>query len=565
MFRRLAALSVVVGVASCSKSEVQGGAGQGSPTTPAPAAPSHPSLTVFALAEMRGQIGPCGCTSDPLGDISRTTQVVADARAKGPVLVLDAGSLLYSAAPIPAHLAAQEELKADLLAKIYKDELRVAAVGLGWADLPAGTKGVRFARTESNVQDASYPVVAPQVLAAGGAKVGVFGVIEKDAAKLDLADPVETGKAAVGKLRKDGAQIVVALVQASSKRDATSLVRDIGGIDLAIAGLGQAAPEPNEVEVQATKVGDGWLVIPVNRGQIVPRIDLYLRGAGPLVDAVGPAAAEAKLAQMDRQLASLDADLAKFAADPDADASFVATKKAEREQLAAQRADLKAHPLVVPQTGSYFTLQQIKINRALACSVSVQEQVKQYDKAAGEANLAAAAQKKVPAPPKGQASYVGMDKCDDCHSDEVAFWKKTVHAQAWQTLVDRGQEYDFSCTGCHVTGWEKPGGTNLAHTDGLRDVQCETCHGPGSIHVAKGGEERPFAVVRNPPKDLCASQCHTKEHSDTFQYEAYLRDIVGPGHDPKAREKLGNGPTGHELRKAAIDKAGRQVGANCTR
>ena len=99
------------------------------------AASARAEAPVFALAEVRGQIGPCGCTSDPLGDISRTTQLVEDARKAGPVLVIDAGSLLYSKDPVPAHLDAQEELKADLLATVYSQNLQVAALGLGPADL----------------------------------------------------------------------------------------------------------------------------------------------------------------------------------------------------------------------------------------------------------------------------------------------------------------------------------------------------------------------------------------------------------------------------------------------
>jgi len=68
-----------------------------------------------------------------------------------------------------------------------------------------------------------------------------------------------------------------------------------------------------------------------------------------------------------------------------------------------------------------------------------------------------------------------------------------------------------------------------------------------------------------PPDDLCASQCHTREHSDTFQREAYLRDVIGPGHGEAARKKLGDGPTGAQLRKAGLDKAGTALGAGCTR
>ena len=53
-----------------------------------------------------------------------------------------------------------------------------------------------------------------------------------------------------------------------------TLVRDIGGVDLAIAGLGENAPEPDKIEVEATKVGDGWLVIPANRGQVLSRVGI---------------------------------------------------------------------------------------------------------------------------------------------------------------------------------------------------------------------------------------------------------------------------------------------------
>src|SRR5437588_5862849 len=87
-------LAMLVLVACCSKSEVKGGGASADPV------PTKPTFTLFALAEVRGQIGPCGCTSDPLGDISRTAKLVEAARAAGPTLVVDAGSLLYSQSPV---------------------------------------------------------------------------------------------------------------------------------------------------------------------------------------------------------------------------------------------------------------------------------------------------------------------------------------------------------------------------------------------------------------------------------------------------------------------------------
>ena len=563
MFRRLGLLAALAGAACCSKSEVKS-TGAVAANDPA----RKPTFTVFALAEVRGQIGPCGCTSDPLGDISRTAQLIARARAEGPVVVVDAGSLLYSRSPIPAELATQEELKASLLADTYQKVLKIDGLGLGPADLPAGRQdGVEHLRVPRLVSNApEISAVAPRLIEIGGAKAGVFGVIGDGAvAGIKLGDAVAAGKQAVAGLRRQGAQVVIGLVQAANKTAAAKLVREIGGIDLAIAGLGALAPEPERVEIEPQRVGDGWLVVPVNRGQIVARLDVTVRDAGPLADAVGPAAAGAKLAALDKQLAALDADLAAFAADKTADPAFVAQKKQERAQLAADRDRLKRQPLIVPPHGGYFTLEQIRINKTLACDTAVQDAVSNYYRATGEANAKAAASVPVIPPAKRQAGYSGTQSCADCHADADAFWKKTVHARAWKTLEDRGQQFDFDCIGCHVTGWAKPGGSNLGHNDKLRDVQCETCHGPGSIHVAKAGLETPAAIKLAPAADLCATECHTKEHSDTFQLEAYMRDIVGPGHGEERRKQLGDGPTGAQLRKAALDKAGRTLGAGCTR
>ena len=560
MSRRVGLLAALVATACCSKSDVKsGGTGTGS----APAAPPPPpTLTVFALAEVRGQIGPCGCTTDPLGDIARTTQLVSDARKAGPTVLVDAGSLLYGKIPIPELQKTQEDLKATLIGKVYKEQLAADAVGLGPADLAYGPTGdLKLPRTAVNL-DGMQP---PKLVDAGATKVGVFGVIAEGAIGVAVKEPVAAAKAAVADLKKRGARVVIALVQAPDKRVAVKLVRDVGGIDIAVAGLGQNAPEPEAIEIEPQKIDGAWLVIPANRGQVISRVDLWLRGDGPLADAVGPSAATAKAAGIDKQLAALDADLKRFAADKSADAQFVAQKQRERDELAATRQKLLAQPYAVPATGNYFTLAQLRISKKLACSAAVQDQVTAYFHAAGEANVKLAAALPVTPAKKGEPTYVGDATCDDCHSDAVEFWKKTVHAKAWQTLVERGQELDLDCIGCHVTGYQKPGGSNLGHNDKLRDVQCEVCHGPSSIHVAKGGEEKPPKVVRNPPKEMCARECHTKEHSDTFQYEAYLRDIVGPGHGEDLRKKLGDGPTGAQLRKAALDKAGRELGARCVR
>ena len=530
--------------------------------------PGPPSFTLFALAEVRGQLGPCGCTSDPLGDLARTAQVINDARAKGPVLVVDAGSLLYAKAnPGPAH-AAQEEKKAELLVRSYQDNLKVAAIGLGPADLIAGPARVRPARQLANAAaDSNVPIEPPKIVKVGDVNVGIFGVAEADTVVgVPVTDPVAAGKAAVAKLRGDGATVIVGLLQSSSKRNVLALAKAIGGIDFAVAGLGSAAPEPDQISPRAEDLGDGtFLVVPSNRGQIVSRVDVMVRKTGPFTDAVGPGAARDVATQLDRQLASLDKDVAAFAADPNADYAFVASKKNERAALAADKAALARTPWRLPANGSFFGFEQVKINKALGCDAAIQKATGEFNLAVGQANVAFAAGQPIAKLLKGAPSYVGAEACADCHQEAVDFWKTTRHAQAWKTLEDRSQQFDLDCIGCHVTEWDKPSGATMAQNENLRNVQCETCHAPASIHVAKGGEDKPLSIMKEPPRDLCASTCHTKEHSDTFDFKPYLRDVLGPGHGEKEREALGDGPTGKSLRSAALEKAGKLLGPGCSK
>jgi hypothetical protein len=295
----------------------------------------------------------------------------------------------------------------------------------------------------------------------------------------------------------------------------------------------------------------------------VLRVDLHFRG-GPLVDAIGPARAAIDVARLDTRIDEIRADLARWDKDPNADADFVTQNRDEVARLAAERDALRAEPLRRPATGSWFTLTRVPIKKRLACDADVLAAKHRYDAEVAELNRKASAGETPPPVEPGKAGYVGMDECAFCHKAQVAFWQRTKHAKAWGTLVDVSKQWNRDCVGCHATGWLEPGGAVFAAIDKLKDVQCETCHGPGSLHVDADGK-RTDTLVRKPAAAFCAGKCHTPEHSDTFQYEAYLRDVVGPGHGDKLRTALGPGTTGAELRGAALAKAGRGIGAGCER
>lgn len=101
-----------------------------------------------------------------------------------------------------------------------------------------------------------------------------------------------------------------------------------------------------------------------------------------------------------------------------------------------------------------------------------------------------------PAPspgPQAAATYVGGDACRKCHFTEHKAWLDTGHSRAWENLPERYRdpaqtdERGRACIACHVTGWQQPGGfQDVEASANLLGVQCEACHGPGSLHLEVG-------------------------------------------------------------------------------
>jgi len=520
-------------------------------------------LTIFFTGELKGTIEPCGCTTNPLGDLARTAKLLDSARTGGATLYVDGGSMLYTHNPIPPDLGAQEDLKAKLLLDVFGKELAPAAIGLGPFDLSRGPSAVAPARMAANVPATAGIALEPaKVVEVGGVKVGLYGVVSPAALEpfsIEASDPVAAARTAIAELRGKGAQLVVGIAH-MTKGEAKSLAREAPGTDILV--VGQNLPEPKMISRGPDRVGDTWLVAPANRGQVVTRLDVTMRENGALIDAIGEARAKAEIASLDARVAEIEGKLGQWKADPNADPSFVEQKEKERTSLIAEREALAKSPLRVPAAGPYFAMEQVEIAKRLPCAPDVVAAKVAFDKAAGEANLEAAKNDKPRAPDAGQAGYVGSEECSYCHAEALSFWNDTRHAHAWKSLTDAGKEFNRDCIYCHVTGFGKPGGSTLGFNEILRNVQCETCHGPGSIHVEKDGHDQPRTIVRAPEKTLCIG-CHSEEHSDTFEFEAYLRDVTGTGHGAEFRAKLGDGPTGRELRSAGLERTGKAIGAGC--
>jgi len=120
--------------------------------------------------------------------------------------------------------------------------------------------------------------------------------------------------------------------------------------------------------------------------------------------------------------------------------------------------------------------------------------------------------------PTADVYYVGAEVCANCHSSEArpqyTNWSETAHAHAWATLQASDHAASY-CEPCHtVQQNDTPGnsGFDEVPTAQFEDVQCESCHGPGSAHAESGDASK---VVNGRLAALDVSTCgvcHNGEH-----------------------------------------------------
>ncbi|MHC4455892.1 MAG: multiheme c-type cytochrome [Planctomycetota bacterium] len=119
--------------------------------------------------------------------------------------------------------------------------------------------------------------------------------------------------------------------------------------------------------------------------------------------------------------------------------------------------------------------------------------------------------------------YVGSKSCESCHEYEYEKWSGQAHADAYATLERVGSQFDPECVVCHVIGMDYESGfISEQESDYLKDVGCESCHGPGSEHI------RTLGVAETVEPWLDCGDCHTPEHSTDYagNEELYMGKII---------------------------------------
>ncbi len=131
------------------------------------------------------------------------------------------------------------------------------------------------------------------------------------------------------------------------------------------------------------------------------------------------------------------------------------------------------------------------------------------------------------------AGFVGSESCMGCHPTAAQVWHKSAHGRAFDVLIARGANTDPSCIGCHTVGFGTPTGYRREYGAAkLTHVGCESCHGPGAVHVAQRASGGPVTAHLRPLGPGDCLKCHHGEFSRPFNWDQFWPPIQH-GKEPK--------------------------------
>jgi Cytochrome c554 and c-prime len=467
--------------------------------------------------------------------------------------VVDGGDWAWKTARINERMLPSQQRKGQLIAESFTLS-GIDGMVPGEGDLAMGLPWLKeqVARLELPMLAANLvcageaPFVAQRVVEREGVKLGLVGVVGTGielGPDCSASDPVAATVSAVAVLRDAGVDLVVVLSHQDGGAD-RSLAEAVPDIDLVVNGharLTHTSPRQLPGAALELAAGSRGKHLGVASGVLVPGGSGFqggADGAGTIAQRLDglrtrrqkqverieegratftPAAldsAEKQLARIDEQVKDLEGQLAALTT---ADLSV-------HHRLSSKAVDLEEAVADHPAT------------RALLDQANVD--IAAMEVAAAEGVNAAA------------GPYVGSATCQGCHPTQFAQWKSTPHAGAWDTLAARTM--DPACYSCHSTGSFHPLGPQSAAEVGvLKNVGCESCHGPGREHAGSTAtDHRPGLEV---VAQATCVQCHDGVQDEgRFDYATYLPKVVHGPSAPSTESRAGTippqaEPTAHDV------------------
>jgi len=482
-----------------------------SPSQPLPPAEpllegwENPAVVLLLSGEQHGYLEPCGCSLTQSGGLARRATLEAMLRERSwPVVGFDAGGLLKDS-------RTQDQLKFEAILDGLK-QLKYAAIAAGVSELRLGPDYLLGQFLDADGIPLAGMLVSANVVFHDDPTLGVpkpFRMVT--AGDVTIGVTAVLGADAAAEVAPQGVKTNIAI------KPATEALQEV------LSPLTQAKPDLLVLLVHGTPAEARTLA------QQFPQFQIVLNTGG----------AE--------------------------EASHKPTKIGD--SLVLEVGHKGKHIGVLgyfPQSEPKFRWELVDLdNRRFKSDPRMVKVMRDYQQRIRDLNLAESDDRKIRHP--SGLSFVGAEKCGECHKQSYDFWKTTGHAHAYDSL-ERGRAgeeahwvsriYDPECLSCHVTGWEPQqyqrfdsGFLNAQATPHLLGNQCENCHGPGSRHTElelalKESKAQPNQVTldaRNEVKRSIATaereiclQCHDAENSPAFLeqgFQYYWEQIEHPWKD----------------------------------
>lgn len=497
---------------------------------PALAAAAGQELQVFYSNDVRGETEPCGCQANQLGGLSRKGfqfhKLAADSAR--PHLTLDGGDLLFKDDTATSGPSAEEKMAAKAIVEAY-DLMGYQAVAVGGRDLKAGldflrdlSKQAKFAWLSANLvtTETKQPIFQASIrLQAGPVRATVIGLTGPLQPLPPGATLLPWEQVLPGLLAEaDRSADLVILLSNLPEADNQRLAQTYSTVHLIIQSgatstSGTISPEP---------VNNTLLVNTAPQGRQIGILEIDWQP--------GRQWGEGRSERLAKQKAALDSvawQLSKYQRDKDP----VAALRDQPDRLKAYQLLLQREQGLrkeieqlsqgaTPQKGAEtepasYRHRLLSMEDALPVQPEIVALIDRLDRAVNQLG-----RDKARAPVDKESPYLGSQACGPCHAEQLAAWKRTKHAGAYTTLVEKSQQYNTSCLPCHVTGVSMAERDEaLSVADHRREVGCETCHGPGRLHQQ---DPQAHPLTTRPEPTLCR-ECHAPPHDTTFDYEQRLK------------------------------------------
>jgi 2',3'-cyclic-nucleotide 2'-phosphodiesterase (5'-nucleotidase family) len=476
-----------------------------------------------------------------LGGLPKKAQQLEAVRGKkSAVLALDSGALLFKDEKLPPDQREQLTVTAQGIVAAY-NKMSFAAVGVARQDLAAGLPFLLAVQKK-----ASFPWLSANLLSRterkpwfkahtlitlGGIRIGVIGLTGQQGADSLLT---EKNNAVIAPWEE---VLPKEIAQLRGRADMTILLSSFpAAINRKIA---EAHPEIHLIlqggntqgNISPERVNNTLLTQVEPQGKSVGILEVRWNTQSKRWEETG---AENLLADKKNELDRLGWQINRYRKHGDPAQAFKdqpQTLEAYNDLLARQRLleeeigrltgeqkALEANRQRFSSYSSHFEAMRKELpdNPAIRAIVdATTSEVNRIGKAAAKARISGSTGRKQEGV---SGNYAGSTACTSCHAPQFAKWRSTQHATAYDTLEAKGQQFNVQCLPCHITGpAAQTGQEMLALAHDLRQVGCESCHGPARAHTLQPAA----AKAGQPTMDTCL-RCHVGEHDDRFNFSEAL-------------------------------------------